>query len=476
MTSWDFEGSDWYWPDPRDSRYWSCVSEALKERCAAVTAHTGAFFDTAFLLCDDFDNKNMSASFDLSAFDSILKVVVPYYLVTPEDDLLGEMTTWLSENYDLVGSVAYHKSTGNAVYVIHDETVWAVNTASTTSFDRGWRGHYTWESLCIDYKGISYEYMATPDIIDTRSDCVPARMWLMNRKKILSALKILDSGTETLSSLYEFDGTYDYASYYYQQHWNFDLAGDLSWCYLNSCTGPSSPACGSLPSEGECSTESQTNTPQTVNYATSFKNFIFLRKRIGSFMGTIYLNRTATCSGTVNFYGYEGWRATYRDKASNLAVNILVTGKARSLLNVFDVSNSVASSADQYEVEYDSDRTARSIVDTISEDMSDPSLPAKMCYNILGGCASYGSDNRGAQPTVLELMIADDADCPDGSSFAGWPSYPSAGLIAKTVDRWYGSAQATQEQINTDPVHYSKELVCLESDLTAENPLNFNFV
>lgn len=455
LKTWDFEGADWTDPDARDSRYFNCLVEALKERAA----HAGYVPDPTIMAYFDrlpYDTPNLAVSFSFDNYDKILKNIVPYYHDTLPT-ILEEMLDWLDKNYDLVGDNAYDKATGNVEYVVNGGKVWKVNATSLTTFDLP--NHWTWETICKkEIAGIKQAFtdedLATPPhtgfyIVDNYL----IKRWIITRRQIIDALLIL-WGTESIGVTPSFDWesstTTDYACEAYYQWWSWwdDGLGGGHWDTAKTCA-----SCGALP---DCSTITSDTDTNAVTGAVYVSTAAY-QDKVDYFLHIDYYWDAGCGSGL--YYKNEWKNETSHKYETTKTIDIYGNGKANVIINELQIDsiNGVMQDAvliTSFEFPYDSTRTSAELLTTYEQSVAAPFLEF--------------------DPVSL------DTGCVPNYGYLGWlistghtrdPVTPTSSRGQYLADGHYVS----QAQLNADPFNYAYFLINILGKRTALVPESFNF-
>ena len=182
MTVFNFTGSDWTDPDPKDGRYWECLQECLKERVSHVTSSYGP---TVNAWNPQSENSGIiySSGFMLS-FDTVLWDTIPkYYEVT--------------FTYNTAGGVVYDSETGiiscpisgaYVTYTLDTEYIIALFTATSAV--------YTVDKI-MDLAGLA---SGDGKLIygNAPTDSATVKQWLISRYKMLKLMTCYGALNKTI--------------------------------------------------------------------------------------------------------------------------------------------------------------------------------------------------------------------------------------------------------------------------------------
>jgi hypothetical protein len=178
LTSFNFTGADWTDPDPRDARYWECISESMKDRCSHVSAcATASALNT---LPPPTENSGIpyERAF-MDTIDAALFEVIPKYYDICAPSVTCSGATITTENGRKYISRTYipYTSAGRGIF------------SYTVTYDVKW----TVDSI-MKVAGLNAEDGALP----YGNTCLLAsqvKRWLVSRYNIIRLLRVFASST-----------------------------------------------------------------------------------------------------------------------------------------------------------------------------------------------------------------------------------------------------------------------------------------
>lgn len=449
LTSWDFSGADWESPDPRDSRYWHCLAQALKERTAACNAFRATTYTLAYLDRLPYETANLFTSFPVADFDATLRLVAAQY--TDHRNLSFE--TWLKATYNVddqtTPTVATNKISGNVALIKYEDEWWYVDTANS-SYATYERPLWTWNSLCIDALSLSGTDLATPPLQYSFLGYIDAASrWLATRYQIINMLRIIGFPSVTVSSATNLVCSTHHGTGHYKIYSNkcdsrnvidcgFDLAtvdpyhicNGTTYDGLSDCVG----TCSEVVTRDEEVPYDVTNCPGTpyssVGFYLSSNGFSRIEQIYtgGQYDGIYCAGQTAAYGGVLKA---KQW-------VSDRWMDFQVAGKARAKHRLFynKYTDIAGVHTDEYglvasiEVPYKSTRTSNETISTFDISESEPESPTLSLTHTV---------RRWSSP-------------PDYDTYDYIRDYGNGWLVKD----WFNPTQA---QLNADPFTFWKDLI-----------------